>query len=134
MVITPATDAQQLGITFQWPSQSDHLAKQADAFLISALQHGCADGLTDALQGLGWATSHVSANVTQYQAFWLVRVRILVPTQLHSEKCLHDCVVVLWGSECSMPCQFCTWFRHNGACFLFPVDPSAMVVGGIHFE
>ena len=103
MVITPAYEAQQFGITFQWPSQRGHQSKQADTYLAIALQHGCADGLTDALKRLGWGTSTVSVSVTHHRAFWLVDVRHLLTTHSLACKQVHEaCVAVLCVVGCGL--------------------------------
>jgi secreted Zn-dependent insulinase-like peptidase len=81
MVITPASRRHHVGITFQWPSQCGHESKQAVAYLASALEHRCANGLADAMQRLGWA-SYVTVGVSPHTAFWLVHVRILLFTEL----------------------------------------------------
>jgi secreted Zn-dependent insulinase-like peptidase len=64
-----------LGVTFQWPSQRERRAAQADAFLIYALEHECENGFSDALRRLGWIHANVTVSVSRFAAFWLFSVR-----------------------------------------------------------
>ena len=133
MVITPASNTHQLGIIFQWPSQHDHLAKQADIYLASALEHGCADGLTDALMRLGWATSPVTVEVGDSAAFWLIHVRILLIHTVSSwcafARSLQCYVVGQWTQYVLLTLHVAA---DNGACF--QSDPSMLGVDALHFE